>query len=164
MSILTILDNALPSILDQDKGSIKTIADTIEFALANGEIDPTKTLIFSKKTIELFSQIEKHSRNHSDLKLSGSEIYKAFGCEISEKMTGVKYDYTVCDDEVWNDLNSQIESLTKERKDREKFLQSIPQSKLNENGVKINPVFDDNGIELKAPIKSGSLGLNISIK
>lgn len=164
MSELTILESALPSILDQDKKGIATIAKQIEFALADGQIDPTKTLIFSKKTIELFSQIEKASRKHSDLKLSNSEVYKGFGVEITEKMAGVSYDYTVCDDAVWNDLDAQIKELDKQKKAREKFLQAIPATNIDENGNVTGHTYDENGIELRPPLKTGSLGLNVTIK
>jgi len=64
---------------------------------------------------------------------------------ISTKEAGVSYDYSVCDDSVWNTLNNSIEQLKAQIKEREKFLKSIQ-----------SDVFDDNGVKLNPPLKKSS--------
>lgn len=46
-------------------------------------------------------------------------------CTISESK---KYDFSTCGDVIWDSLDSQIKGLEEQRKEREKFLKSMPQN------------------------------------
>lgn len=48
------------------------------------------------------------------------------GAELRQSEVGVKYLYEDCGDPVWNELNKKSEELATKKKEREKFLQTIP--------------------------------------
>lgn len=143
------------TLLNLNRDYIGNLVDQARVNLSEGNLDALKLLVTAKKGMELFTQLEKTVRPYAEIeaRLGKGEVYKAYGCEITEKMTGVSYDFANCDDTEWNDLTAQIDDLTAQRKEREKFLKTITKT-----------IFDENGIEIKPPIKKGRLGLNLSIK
>lgn len=143
------------TLLDLNKSYISNVLEQARQNLSDGNVDALKLFITAKKGQELFTQLEKTVRPYAEqeTRLGKGEVYKKFGCEITEKMTGVSYDFTNCDDSEWNDLTEKIEELTSKRKEREKFLKTITKT-----------IFDENGVEIKPPIMKGRLGLNVSIK
>lgn len=142
-------------LLDLNKDYISQTVEQARVNLSEGFTDALKLFITAKKGQELFTQLEKVIRPYAEqeTRLGKGEVYKKYGCEISERMTGVSYDFSVCDDEEWNELSNQIAELDKKKKDREKFLKTITK-----------PIFDENGVEIKPPIQKGKMGLAISIK
>jgi hypothetical protein len=149
------LELSTNKILDANKDYLGQVVREATRQVVDGYSDPIKLLVLSKKGQELFSQLEKSVRPYAEqeARLGKGEVYKKFGCEITEKMTGVSYDFTACDDDEWNNLKSKIDDLTSQLKDREKFLKTITK-----------PIFDGNGIEIKPPIHKGRLGLAVTIK
>lgn len=149
------LEVSTSTLLDLNKSYISNVLEQTKQNLNDGNVDALRLFITAKKGQELFSQLEKTVRPYAEqeTRISKGEVYKKFGCDITERMTGVSYDFTSCDDQIWNELNSQIESLTEKKKEREKFLKTITK-----------PIFDENGIEIKPPIQKGRLGLNVLIK
>lgn len=94
-----------------DAGSLEAKATLVRLKFAEAVI---------KESIEAvmpfaISAVEKHGRE-------GTEI---LGAELKVKEAGSKYDYSGCNDKVWNDLKAQEEAITEQRKAREKFLQAI---------------------------------------
>lgn len=143
------------TLLDLNKSYISNLADQARQNLSEGFTDPLRLLVTAKKGVELFTQLEKVVRPYAEqeARLGKGEIYKKFGCDITERMTGVSYDFTSCDDDEWNVLNAQLKEIDAKKKEREKFLKTITK-----------PIFDEEGIEIKPPIQKGKLGLVISIK
>lgn len=143
------------TLLNLNKDYISSLVDQARLNLSEGHTDALKLFITAKKGQELFTQLEKTVRPYAEqeTRLGKGEVYKTFGCEISERMTGVSYDFTNCDDAEWNDLTAKIDELTEKRKIREKFLKTITKT-----------IFDENGVEIKPPIHKGRLGLAVSIK
>lgn len=143
------------TLLDLNKHYISKIVEHAKLRLDNGEVDELTTFVTAKKGLELFTQLEKAVRPYAEEKsrLGKGEVYSLHGVELTEKMTGVSYDFTNCDDEEWNTLTEQINSLTEKRKEREKFLKTITK-----------PIFDENGVQINPPIHKGRLGLNVRIK
>ena len=146
--------NQLP-LLNVTKADMRNVIDVIIAKVNDGESDPLHTFLMAKKGEELFKQLVKASKTIAEdhTTLSKNETYTTFGCEVREQATGVKYDFTNCDDGEWNDLQSKIDSLTEQRKEREKFLKSITK-----------PIFDEDGIQINPPIKTGALSLVVTIK
>lgn len=143
------------TLLDLNKDYIAKYIEQARVNLSEGWTDPLKLFITAKKGQELFTQLEKVIRPYAEqeTRLGRGEVYKKYGCEITERVTGASYDFTACDDEEWSDLDAQIKELDAKKKEREKFLKTITK-----------PIFDENGIEIKPPIKKGKLGLAVSIK
>lgn len=142
-------------LLNLNKDYIGSLVEQARLNLSDGQIDALKLLVTAKKGQELFSQLEKTVRPYAEAetRLGKGEVYKKFGCDITERMTGVSYDFTNCDDSEWNSLTEQINSLTEQRKDREKFLKALTK-----------PLFDEDGVQINPPIHKGKLGLAVTIK
>ncbi|WP_254527016.1 MULTISPECIES: hypothetical protein [unclassified Sphingobacterium] len=142
-------------LLDLNKDYISQTVEQARVNLSEGFTDALKLFITAKKGQELFTQLEKVIRPYAEqeTRLGKGEVYKKYGCEITERMTGVSYDFSMCDDEEWNELSNQIAELDKKKKEREKFLKTITK-----------PIFDENGVEIKPPIQKGKMGLAVSIK
>lgn len=142
-------------LLNLNKDYIGSLVEQARLNLSDGQIDALKLLVTAKKGQELFSQLEKTVRPYAEAetRLGKGEVYKKFGCDITERMTGVSYDFTNCDDAEWNELSAQIEALDKKKKEREKFLKTLTK-----------PLFDEDGVQINPPIHKGKLGLAVTIK
>ena len=74
--------------------------------------------------------------------------------EYSENLSP-KYDFTVCGDREWDELQAQISKLQEKIKEREAFLKAIPQN---------STIMDEDGAQLSPPLKKSSEGLRVTIK
>lgn len=139
------------------KSSIKEKVDAMITVIHEGSVDPIEALIYAKKGVETFTDLEKNVRELAEAVGVGKAGLEKFNVKVSEAMTGVKYDYTNCGDYEWGIFNQQMESAKASMKEREKFLSSLTKPMeilVNEcEVIKVNP-----------PIKSGKLGLKIEMK
>lgn len=55
----------------------------------------------------------------------GKEKMTYHGATFDIKEAGVKYDYSDCNDTIWDDLKQQIDALTEQIKEREAFLKNL---------------------------------------
>jgi len=150
------IEVSTPKLLNLNKRYIGDIVEQARINLSEGHTDALKLFITAKKGKELFDQLEKTVRPYAEQedRLSKGEVYKKYDCEITEKMTGVSYDFTNCGDEYWDSLTAQIKELEDARKEREKFLKTLTKPVADvETGAVINP-----------PIHKGKLGLAVTIK
>lgn len=144
-------------LLNWSKSEITEKAQAIIFGVAEGITDPVQEYLKVKKGLEFFTQAEKNLKPYfNGTQLNKGEQY--FGCDIVEKETGVKYDYSVCNDAEWNDLTARIEKLDAERKEREKFLKGISKP-LDSFNTDTGETF-----QIMPPLKTGSLGKSATIK
>ncbi len=154
---LTGLNLELTDFINADKSRIKDIANKAALSIDDGNCDPVDALIFVKKGSELFKELDAKIRPIAEGKQIGVDFQK-FGVKITEGMTGVKYDFTTCNDDVWNNLNDTVEKGKELLKERETFLKSITK--------KLTVVDEGTGdvTEIHPPIKSGKLGFTLTIK
>jgi hypothetical protein len=147
----------LNNLMNLSKSSIQTVVGEVTTKVANGDVDAIKALIYAKKGLELLGAIEKNVRPYAEshpIPKGGVEMYS---CQLIERMSGVKTDYSACGDPVWDLLDSQLEGIIIAKKEREKFLSGI--SKPTEIVNEYHEVFT-----LNPPIKSGKMGIALSIK
>lgn len=154
------LEIGISSLLSLNKSYMNKITDNATKAVTDGYYDSITALVIAKKGKELFEMLEKKVRPIAEdhARLGKGEVYKKFGTEITQKESGVKYDFSTCDDAQWETIKAKADYYANLLKDRETFLKTITKP--------ITIVDDETGdiMELKAPIRSGKLGLNISIK
>ena len=147
----------LNNLMNLSKSSIQTVVSEVTTKVANGDVDAIKALIYAKKGLELLGAIEKNVRPYAEshpIPKGGVEMYS---CQLIERMSGVKTDYSACGDPEWNALNVAIKVMNEELKTREKFLSGI--TKPTEIVNEYHEVFT-----LNPPIKSGKMGIALSIK
>ena len=87
-----------------------------------------------------------------------SKTFDFDGHTIQVKETGVKYDYSLCNDPIYKQLSKDMETLTQKIKDRETFLKSIKDEMtiVDENTGEVNTVLP--------PSKSGKTSVTITLK
>jgi len=108
--------------------------------------DLVKAVRKNDKVRELtFEEAEKH----------GGKTFDAHGCQFQVKESGVKYDYSHCDDDILNDLHKQLEDIQKKVKEREIFLKNLPED---------SPIFNEEGVQIMRPIKKSTTSLTVKMK
>lgn len=150
------LELSSSSILNITKSDISTMVADFVVQLRDGDEDPVKALIAVKKGLEFFTQLDKSVRQvvNGKIKLQKGESLSMYNAEITEKESGVKYDYSYCKDSEWDYLTSLIDPLIEKRKARENFLKNIRKELIDE----------DTGEIIQPPLRTGALGYQISIK
>ena len=125
----------------------------------DGYLDALEVLISAKKMQEFGKQLEEVSRPIAEDKtrLQKGEVYKTQSVEVVEKTIGSKTDYSNCNDEVWEKLQQDLSDLKEAIKQRENFLNALTtQTTIVTNDGEI--------VTLNPPIKSGRIGLSLTIK
>lgn len=151
------LSTELHGIISLDKASIKTQSGLIKQRVLDGELDALDTLILAKKGQLAYKQLEDDVKDLAEEKSYGKGYVK-HGVSIDEKMNGVKYDYSKCNDREWEDLNAKFEEIKQAKTKREEWLKKLEKSM---------EVVDKDTAEtwtIYPPIKSGKMGLTLTIK
>lgn len=142
-----------------DKSTIINQCQLVKDNILNGGLGALEVLISAKKMQELGKQLEDISRPIAEdrVVLGRGEVYKTQSVEIVEKTIGSRTDYSTCGDPEWESLNQALCDIKDAIKKRETFLSAItsPTTIVTNDGeiITINP-----------PIKSGRLGLSLTIK
>jgi hypothetical protein len=142
-----------------DKATIINQSQLVKANILDGNLDALEVLISAKKMQELGKQLEEISRPIAEDKtvLGRGEVYKFQSVEVIEKTVGSKTDYSTCYDPEWESLQQALMDIKDAIKKREAFLNAItsPTTIVTNDGeiITINP-----------PIKSGRLGLSLTIK
>lgn len=95
--------------------------------IEDGTISPLQLKIQLKALSEAISQIDeciKEGYLKEAQKYSKGER-NMFGNEFDIVEAGVSYDYSNCGDSEWNDMDAGIKYANTQKKEREKFLQSL---------------------------------------
>jgi len=112
------------SLLTMDKADIsELISDKIE-AISDGWIDPVDLFIYSKKLEYLTKTLVDAVKEKVDPSIFGKDYVK-HGVELSEGMTGVKYDFSKCGDIEFQSLSSEANKIDAKLKERQDFLKGI---------------------------------------
>ena len=105
------------------------LAAEIMQPLINGEIDPIEFIVKIKGLINAFSEVDKN-KDVKDLVIREIEKNGKFSswneATVTVKETGVKFDYTSCNDPVYCQLLSEKALIDQKIKEREAFLKNIP--------------------------------------
>lgn len=111
------------------KSAQKNFADQLIAQVINGEVDPIQAYAQIKGVFESL-QLFLKDKTIIDATISacakfGKETPVYGGAKLTITEAGIKYDYSVCEDLVWNDLNEQKIAVEQKMKARETFLKSI---------------------------------------
>lgn len=118
----------LTTLLSCNKEYRTLFAQSIIQGVQDGYSDAQQVLITARKGIEIFTLIEKNVKpfvSEKQIQKGGVTLY---GATITEKKDPDKYDFSVCEDEYYNDLCKQAEKLKVEIKEREAILKLTKQS------------------------------------
>ena len=157
MNAIKIFDNYPKNKFDQ-----QMLANDIILPVIEGEVNPIETYIKARSMMEALKIVTDDDRI-KDLAITEVEKYgnkaEYNSANLQVKDVGVKYDYSVCNDQIYNDLLYMLNDIKEQIKIREKFLSKIPSE-----GTTI--VYEQTG-EVRTiypPIKQGSQGITITFK
>lgn len=119
--------NALKTLNDlpSTKAQIESFVQVVTEEIREGHTDPLLFAIFAKGVIKALTAV---ITNTEELCLIEADKYRGEvvnGSLIEVVEAGVKYDFTNCCDENWNELNYKIDTYKTLQKDREAFLKAI---------------------------------------
>lgn len=148
------------TLLEANKERIGDIARSVVHNIQQGETDALRAYIAVKKGSELFKQLEENIKPYAVEKANPPKggALEMYSCKIEQAEVGVKYDYAHCEDPELDKLTDKIDKYTKQRKEREKFLQALKKDHTY--------VDEETGdiITIHPPVKSGQMSIKTTIK
>ena len=151
---------ALFNSMDVTRQSIGETVAVILKAVDDGAVNPLEARIRLKAIEEVVStassSIAKYVRDEAEK--HGTKSFDYMGAKVELAETGVNYNYDVCGDPEWEELQTSLKQLKADIKAREEFLKSLkkPITVANEETGEV--------ITIKPPVKTSTSGVKISIK
>lgn len=145
-------------LLSLNKADINKQVERAYNDVLDGNTDPLEALVFAKKGEALFKALSDKVRPLAEEKDYGKN-HSIYFTEVKANTTGSGWDYTPCNDAIYNQMLLEQADLKVKIKDREAFLQSL-KTPLN--------TFDENTGEtfiINPPIRiHGKIGISLTIK
>lgn len=137
--------------LPNNRASAEAMAQVINKEIEEGLVDPLQLLI-ARKSIETFLELIKPTLNAAAITEAakhGSGLVKYQGAEIKVGEYGTQYDYSKCNDPVYEEILERFNKVDKEKKSRETFLKGL---------TKMEQIMDAEGTlhEVWAPVKTST--------
>lgn len=146
------------SLLQTTKEQRGTFVSDVINRIKNGEFSPVLCHL-QLKCMEALVDDVVTSDEYKELLLEEAtkhgKTFEMYNGKFQIKEAGTKYDYSVCEDVVYNELMSAKAELDAKIKERQKFLQNIP-----ENGI-ADP---DNGNMIYRAAKSSTTTVTVTLK
>ena len=132
------------SLFETTKEQRITFAQDFIARVKNGEINPVQCHLQLKCMEEIVNTIKSDAEYKSltlDEASKHGKKFSAYNGEFEIKEMGVKYDYSVCNDDTYLSMVAEFAALEEKINAREKFLKNIPESGVAdpENGNMIYP-------------------------
>jgi len=110
-----------------NKASIKEQSIALLKDMDEGHITPLQLAAQLKFVEDIITNVKEELRQRVIAEQSkyGKERMTFKGATFDIKEAGIKYDYSQCDDTIWNDLKQQLDVLNQQMKEREAFLKSL---------------------------------------
>lgn len=140
--------------------SIDIFSDGVIESVRAGEINPLTVLIqlraMQKASERILKEIQPNLMKEAEL--YPEKEFDFMGNSISKAEHGAKYNYSVCNDPVYNQRLRIVEEATEQLKERENFLKAVK--------AKFTLLDEGTGevVEIHPPVKTSKAGLNVSIK
>lgn len=151
---------ALFNSMDVTRQSIGETVAVILKAVDEGAVNALEARIRLKAIEEVVStassSIAKYVRDEAEK--HGAKSFDYMGAKVELAETGVNYNYDVCGDQEWEELQASLKQLKADIKAREEFLKSLkkPITVANEETGEI--------ITINPPVKTSTSGVKITIK
>jgi hypothetical protein len=147
------------STLPSTKKQVAEFTWTLKQEILADNHEPLKILVQLKmieRVIENVFKDEDLDRHFLKeiLLYSSKEVVEINGAKLMATEVGTKYDYDSCGDPVWFDLDKQLKELSDKKKEREKFLKTLP---------KEGTVDPSTGVFINAPIKTSQSKVKVTL-
>lgn len=146
------------TLLPSGKEQIKSFVSDFKARIVSGErnaIEMLTQLKYAEKTLsELLTDeeldayfLDEAEKYHKD------ELLNLNGCKLQVREVGTRYDYSVTNDTVLEDLERQKKQLDAQIKERQKMLQTLS-----------GEIYNEDGVQLQRPVKSSKTKLTVTIQ
>jgi hypothetical protein len=148
------------SLFETSKTERQEFAQSVINNAKEGLLNPLKLHLQVKCLEDLIKQI---TSNPSYRELTLDEAYKYgktfehYNTKFEIKEMGVKYDYSVCQDPIYNKLKDELEALQEKIKAREMVLKSLSQEGLQ-------TLIEDEVVTLYPPNKTSTTTISVNLK
>jgi len=139
---------------------VDVFSDQIIESVKHGEANPLEVLTmfkaFEKVSERVLNEIKPNILTEAEK--HPERIFEFNGNKIEKAELGVKYNYSICNDPVYNELKMKLDEAAKLVKEREEFLKALkePITQLNEDTGEI--------FKIIPPLKTSQSGVKISIR
>jgi hypothetical protein len=152
LSALSLMPSTASEVAKFSKGIIESVKE--------GRANPIKVLVMLRALEavselvrdEIGENISREADNYSEKK------FDAFGALVTKEDVGVKYRYETSKDVEWERLNTDFETIKRQKSERETFLKALK--------TPMTVVDPDSGevTEIRPPFKTGKPGLKVFLK
>lgn len=111
------------------KQSQQELANSIIIPVLDGDVNPIEHVAKIRGLYDTLKKVLDDDRIKDSVITETEKYGKSTswnGCEITLKEIGVSYDYSVCNDPVYNAYLASLKELQAKMKEREGFLKSVP--------------------------------------
>lgn len=150
------------ALFETDKAQRASFVQDVITKMQDGTADPLKVHLQMKCMEDLvngFIGSKKGSKEYKDLVLEAAQKhgkeFDYYNAKFSVKEVGTKYDYSVCEDVVMNELLAQQAGLKTRIDERAKFLQTIPESGMAD---------PENGNMIYRAVKTSTTSVTVKLK
>jgi hypothetical protein len=158
-----ITTTSLLALFETDKSQRQDFAMRVVDALENGQVDPLKVHLQVKCMEDIIKQINANSIYKSRVleaaQAYGEKTFQFNNAKIEIKETGVKYDFSKCEDPILDDLLAKQEALDKEVKSRQEMLKTV-----SEKGLIITDPGSGETFTVYPPAKSSTTNVAVTLK
>ena len=151
---------ALIKTLPNRKVEVESFVSKLVWELNSGDVDPLEMKTMFKAITEVIDKVKPtlDEKALAQAEKYGTKSFKEYGCEITIKELGTKWDYSGTNDSVLGGLHADLLILQNKIKERETFLKAIkePMSVASE-------ATDGEQITIYPPVKKSTTGLAIQL-
>lgn len=136
---------------------VKALEEAFTTQIEEGYTNPLEFTVRAKLLIQA---LQKTLDNTKELAMTEQMKYgkraELFGAEVSQMESGVRYDFSQCNDPVYSELKALHEESKNKLSEREKFLKALPHE---------IPFVTDDGeiIVIKPPIKFSTTTIKVTL-
>lgn len=174
MNSLQLSPESILPLFDTTKEQRSQFVEQIVAAIEDGQFDPLKIHVQIKAMEDIITGLTSTDEKKNKRNIEFARKYKAIVLDASEKHgksfqihnsgfkiteTGVKYNYSDCNDSIINDLYAEMESLKAAISERELFLKNAPIS-----GVMIVDQETGETTTIYPPSKTSTTSVTITLK
>jgi len=148
------------ALFDTDKTQRQSFVSSVLTLINAGEINPLDIQLQLKCMEDIIKQLTSNENYRKSLLEEAQKHGKTFeyhGQKVEIKETGVKYNYSQCNDPIYEALSKEEEVIAAGLKGRETLLKTIPSS-----GLEIR--HEDELITIYPPSKSSTTAIAITLK
>jgi hypothetical protein len=130
MSEITTFDDAIVLADIDNKTNLERLTRRMVQLIEDGEVNPLDAIVKMHAMGKLVEGVTKNIMVkdvvRAELERYGTKTVKYEGVTFQLKAVSTKYDYSVCNDPIWQRLKNNADIANAALKEREEFLKAIP--------------------------------------